>query len=69
MSAITLRSAGKTVHSAIKCGTYLELRFTDGTSLKIGWRDDNGELVRGQPDLLFEGTHVRTKPVVIQRAN
>lgn len=63
------RMAGKTVHSVWKCGTYMEIRFTDGTSLKVGWKDDHGELVKGEPDLLFEGTHIRAKPVVIRRAN
>lgn len=57
------RSCGKTVHSVWKCDTFLEIRYTDGTSLKIGWRDTHGNLVHGEPDLLFEGTHIRAQPV------
>lgn len=68
MSSISLRAAGKTVDVVLKCDNLLELRFTDGTCLKVGWRDDNGELIRGAPDLLFEGTHIRTRPVIINGA-
>lgn len=67
MSSITLRSQGKTIDLVLKCDNLLELRFTDGTCLKVGWRDDNGDLIKGAPDLLFEGTHIRTKPVLVQR--
>lgn len=61
------RMAGKAIHSVWKCDTFIEVRFTDGTSLKLGWRDDNGELLKGTPDILFEGTHIIAKPVVIKR--
>lgn len=64
---IHTRMAGKTVHSVWKCDNLMEFRFTDGTSLKLGWRDDNGELIKGSPDVVFEGVHVRAKPVVIAR--
>lgn len=61
------RMAGKTIHSIWRCGNLLEVRLTDGTSLKVGWRDEQGELVQGEPDLLFEGTHIRARPVMISR--
>ena len=54
----TTRCAGKTVSDVIRCDTFMEFRFTDGSSLKVGWRDDHGELIKGEPDILFEGTHV-----------
>lgn len=64
---LTTKMAGKTIHSVWRCRNVLELRFTDGTSLKVGWRDDMGELINGEPDMLFEGTHVRAVPVMIRR--
>ena len=66
---LTSRMGGKTVQTVWRCDTFIEIRFTDGTSMKLGWHDDSGELLKGTPDILFEGTHIRTKPVVIQRGN
>lgn len=64
---LTARSAGKTIQSVWKCDTFVEFRFTDGTSMKLGWRDPNGELIKGVPDILAEGFHIRTRPVMVRR--
>ena len=56
---------GKTISTVLKCDNQVEFRFTDGTCLRIGWRDGDGELLNGEPDIIFEGTHVIAKPTII----
>ena len=59
------RSCGKTVHSVWRTGQFVEIRYTDGTSMKIGWKDDHGELIKGEPTIVFEGIHIRAKSALL----
>ena len=40
---------GRTLECALKDGTWLILRFTDGHEMKIGFQDKSGNQVQGEP--------------------
>lgn len=61
------RMEGKTVHSVWKRDNEWEIRFTDGSSLRLCLRDDHGNQLHGHPDILFEGTHIIAKTAHIKR--
>ena len=48
---ITTFIEGRTLESAMKDGTWLVLRFTDGHEARIGWQDASGNQVKGEPFL------------------
>ena len=46
---ITSHIQGKTLECAMKDGTWLILRFTDGHECRIGWQDIHGNQLNGEP--------------------
>lgn len=50
---------GKTVDYIRENGTEVEFCFTDGTSARFEWVDDNGEPLRGKIRAKSLGIHIR----------
>lgn len=50
---------GKTVHCVLSNGYEIEIRFTDGSSGRFDWVDDNGEQIKGKLRCKSMGTHIR----------
>lgn len=59
---LTMMIGGKTVKDIWKNDTEIMILYMDGTSHRIGWQDDHGNLIKGEPVMLSEGTHLIAKP-------
>lgn len=51
---------GRVLKDILKADTFIVLRYMDGTSHTIGWRDGNGP-VKGEPYMKSEGWHIFAK--------
>ena len=61
----TAYCAGKTVECVAENGNEVAFQFTDGTTARFQWLDDNGEPIKGKLHLASLGTHIYAKPVRI----
>ena len=50
---------GKTVNFIMENGYEVEIQFTDGSSARFMWVDDNGEQIKGKLQCKSMGTHIR----------
>ena len=56
---------GKTVLAILENGYEVEIRFTDGSSARFMWVDDNGEQLKGKLQCKSMGTHIRAKTATL----
>ena len=58
---ISLMVEGKVLKDVLKSGTFIVLRYMDGTSHTIEWVDSHGTPIRGEPRMRSEGWHIFAK--------
>lgn len=58
MSDITVALNGKTVDAVYKNKAVVAIHCTDGTEVQIGWNDERGNPVQGEPFLYKVCRHV-----------
>ena len=52
---------GRTIVEVWKNRSILMMKFSDGDSVEIGWADENGNPVDGEPVMIRRGRHVLAK--------
>ena len=55
--------SGKTVECILENGNEVAFQFTDGTTARFQWLDDDGNPVKGKLRCVSLGTHIRAKSV------
>ena len=58
MPDITLALVGKTIDSVYQNKAVIAIHCTDGTEVQIGWRDEKGNPVTGEPFLYKVCRHI-----------
>jgi hypothetical protein len=58
---ISHQLAGKTIAEVWRNGSVLLIRCTDGCDITLGWRDEAGNPLKGEPVILGVGRHIMAR--------
>lgn len=64
---LTAQLAGRKVVEVWRNGSVLVIRCEDGHELSVGWKDERGNPIKGEPVILTAGKRIVAKTEVMHR--
>lgn len=61
MPNLTDRLVGRKVEAVLKSDDVLVIRCEDGIEVHVSWCDENENVVKGEPKIVWSGKHVYAK--------